>query len=64
MKDNKSVKEYTSKLPHLVVGEKMLISLLIKFEAKVVAIEESCDLKKLTIFKWLENYKIINKYFL
>lgn len=63
MKENESVKEYTSKLSHLVnqmrlygevvhdckVVEKMLISLPEKFEAKVAAIEESCDLKKLTI---------------
>nr|KYP36207.1 hypothetical protein KK1_042685 [Cajanus cajan] len=33
---------------HKVV-EKMLINLPVKFEAKVAAIEESCDLKKLTI---------------
>ncbi|XP_020224174.1 uncharacterized protein LOC109806210 [Cajanus cajan] len=63
MKESESVKEYTSKLSHLVnqmrlygevvhdhkVVEKMLISLPVKFEAKVAAIEESCDLKKLTI---------------
>jgi hypothetical protein len=59
MKETESVKEYTSKLSHLVnqmrlygevvddskVVEKMLISLPDKFEAKVAAIEESCDLK-------------------
>ena len=33
---------------HKVV-KKMLVSLPDKFEAKVAAIEESCDLKKLTI---------------
>lgn len=63
MKEDESVKEYTSKLSHLVnqmrlhgeavqdsrVVEKMLISLPDKFEAKVAAIEESCDLKKLTV---------------
>ncbi|KAK2404761.1 putative mitochondrial protein [Trifolium repens] len=63
MKETESVKEYTSKLSHLVnqmrlygevvddskVVEKMLISLPDKFEAKVAAIEESCDLKKLTV---------------
>ncbi|GAU30051.1 hypothetical protein TSUD_332200 [Trifolium subterraneum] len=63
MKETESVKEYTSKLSHLVnqmrlygeavddskVVEKMLISLPDKFEVKVAAIEESCDLKKLTV---------------
>ncbi|KAK0573764.1 hypothetical protein LWI29_013191 [Acer saccharum] len=63
MKDSETVKDYSSKLSDLVnpmrlygdvmedykVVEKMLISLPEKFEAKVVAIEESCDLKKMTI---------------
>ncbi|TXG57360.1 hypothetical protein EZV62_018673 [Acer yangbiense] len=63
MKDSETVKDYSSKLPDLVnqmrlygevvedynVVEKMLISLPEKFEAKVAAIEESCDLKKMTI---------------
>ncbi|TXG59015.1 hypothetical protein EZV62_016844 [Acer yangbiense] len=63
MKESESVKDYSSKLSELVkqmrlygetvedykVVEKMLISLPKKFEAKVTAIEESCDLKKLTI---------------
>nr|KYP59998.1 hypothetical protein KK1_015445 [Cajanus cajan] len=57
--------EYTSKLSHLVnqmrlygevvhdhkVVKKMRINLLVKFEAKVVAIEDSCNLKKLIIFE-------------
>nr|KYP72805.1 Retrovirus-related Pol polyprotein from transposon TNT 1-94 [Cajanus cajan] len=69
MKESESVKEYTSKLSHLVnqmrlygevvhdhkVVEKMLISLPVKFEAKVAAIEESCDLKKLTISEMVTN---------
>ena len=63
MKESESVKDYSSKLSKLVnqmrlygetvedfkVVEKMLISLPEKFEAKVAAIEESCDLKRLTI---------------
>ncbi|KAK0579919.1 hypothetical protein LWI29_033466 [Acer saccharum] len=63
MKDSETVKDYSSKLSDLVnpmrlygdvvedykVVEKMLISLPKKFEAKVAAIEESCDLKKITI---------------
>ncbi|TXG46269.1 hypothetical protein EZV62_028232 [Acer yangbiense] len=63
MKESESVKDYSSKLSELVnqmrlygetvedfkVVEKMLISLPEKFEAKVATIEESCDLKKLTI---------------
>ncbi|TXG48236.1 hypothetical protein EZV62_027530 [Acer yangbiense] len=63
MKESESVKDYSSKLSELVnqmrlygetvedykVVEKMLINLPKKFEAKVAAIEESCDLKKMTI---------------
>ncbi|XP_050238095.1 uncharacterized protein LOC126687580 [Mercurialis annua] len=63
MKEDESVKDYSSKLLELVnqmrlygevvedfkVVEKILISLPEKFEAKVTAIEESCDLKRLTI---------------
>ncbi|TXG57425.1 hypothetical protein EZV62_018738 [Acer yangbiense] len=63
MKESESIKDYSSKLSELVnqmrlygetvedykVVEKMLISLPEKFEAKVAAIEESCDLKKMTI---------------
>ncbi|TXG57334.1 hypothetical protein EZV62_018647 [Acer yangbiense] len=63
MKESESVKDYSSKLLGLVnqmrlygetvedykVVEKMLISLPKKFEAKVAAIEDSCDLKKMTI---------------
>lgn len=63
MKENESIKEYTSKRSHLVnqmrlygevvednkVIEKMLVSLPKKFEAKLAAIKESCNLKILTI---------------
>ncbi|XP_038688586.1 disease resistance protein RGA2-like [Tripterygium wilfordii] len=63
MKENETVKEYSDKLVELVnkmrlygevisdqkVVEKVLISLPERFEAKVSAIEESCDLKKLTV---------------
>ncbi|TXG70381.1 hypothetical protein EZV62_005316 [Acer yangbiense] len=63
MKDSEIVKDYLSKLLDLEnqmrlygdvvedykVVEKMLINLPEKFEAKVAAIEESCDLKKMTI---------------
>ena len=63
MKDSETVKDYSSKLSELVnqmrlygdvvedykVVEKMLVSLLDKFEAKVAAIEESCDLRALTV---------------
>ncbi|TXG69573.1 hypothetical protein EZV62_004508 [Acer yangbiense] len=63
MKESESVKDYSYKLSELVnqmrlygetvedykVVENMLISLPEKFEAKVAAIEESCDLKKMTI---------------
>jgi len=58
--ENESIKEYPSKLSHLVnqmrlyaevvednkVIEKMFISLPEMFEAKVAPIEESCNLKK------------------
>ncbi|TXG70312.1 hypothetical protein EZV62_005247 [Acer yangbiense] len=63
MKDSETVTDYSSKLSDLEnqmrlygdvvedykVVEKMLINLPEKFEAKVAAIEESCDLKKMTI---------------
>ncbi|TXG70326.1 hypothetical protein EZV62_005261 [Acer yangbiense] len=63
MKDSETVMDYSSKLSDLEnqmrlygdvvedykVVEKMLINLLEKFEAKVAAIEESYDLKKMTI---------------
>ncbi|TXG68897.1 hypothetical protein EZV62_003832 [Acer yangbiense] len=63
MKDSETVKDYSSKLSELVnqmrlygdvvedykVVEKMLVSLPDKFEAKVAAIEESCDLRALTV---------------
>ncbi|TXG70375.1 hypothetical protein EZV62_005310 [Acer yangbiense] len=63
MKDSEIVKDYSSKLSDLEnqmrlygdvvedykVVEKSLINLPEKFEAKVIAIEESCDLKKMTI---------------
>ncbi|TXG70323.1 hypothetical protein EZV62_005258 [Acer yangbiense] len=62
-KDSETVKDYSSKLSDLEnqmrlygdvaedykVVEKMLINLPKKFEAKVAAIEESCDLKTMTI---------------
>ncbi|TXG46650.1 hypothetical protein EZV62_011029 [Acer yangbiense] len=63
MKEGETVKDYSSKLSELVnqmrlygdtiedhkVVEKMLVSLPDKFEAKVAAIEEFCDLKALTV---------------
>ena len=63
MKDDEGVKAYSTRLMNIVnqirlhgddfrdhrVVEKILISLPNKFEAKVTAIEESCDLNKLTI---------------
>ena len=67
MKDGDSVRGYSSKLMEVVnqvrlygepfenykVVEKILISLPDRFESKVSAIEESCDLKKLTIAELL-----------
>ncbi|KAL6321724.1 hypothetical protein AAG906_031237 [Vitis piasezkii] len=63
MKDNESVKDYSSKLMDVVnqmrilsetftyqnVVEKIMVSVPQKFEAKIFAIEESCDLQSLTI---------------
>ena len=63
MKDNESVKDYSSKLMDVVnqmrflgeaftdqkVVEKIMVSVPQKFEAKISAIEESCDLQSLTI---------------
>ncbi|TXG69605.1 hypothetical protein EZV62_004540 [Acer yangbiense] len=65
MKDSETVNDYSSKLSNLVnqmrlygdvmedykVVEKMLVSLPDKFEAKVAAIEESCDLRALIVSK-------------
>ncbi|KAA8545844.1 hypothetical protein F0562_020705 [Nyssa sinensis] len=63
MKERETVKEYTGKLMEIVnkiklfgepfpdskIVEKMLISLPARFEPKISAIEESCDLTKLTV---------------
>ena len=63
MKDNESVKDYSSRLMDVVnqmrllgeaftdqkVVEKIMVSVPQKFEAKISAIEESCDLQSLTI---------------
>ena len=63
MKDNESVKDYSSRLMDVVnqmrflgeaftnqkVVEKIMVSMPQKFEAKISAIEESCDLQSLTI---------------
>ncbi|KAL6348908.1 hypothetical protein AAG906_033564 [Vitis piasezkii] len=63
MKDNESVKDYSSRLMDVVnqmrllgeafidqkVVEKIMVSVPQKFEAKIFAIEESCDLQSLTI---------------
>lgn len=64
MKDNESVKDYSSRLMDIVnqmwllgetsftdqkVVEKIMVSMPEKFEAKISAIEESCDLQTLTI---------------
>ncbi|XP_044461809.1 uncharacterized protein LOC123193089 [Mangifera indica] len=65
MKEGKLVKEYASKLLELVnkirlmredfpdtkVMNKILVSLPFKFKSKVSAIEESCDLKTLSVSK-------------
>ncbi|TXG72546.1 hypothetical protein EZV62_001125 [Acer yangbiense] len=76
MKESESVKDYSSKLSELVnqmrlygettedykVVEKMLISLPEKFEAKVAAIEESCDLKKMTISEMMKESESVKDY--
>ncbi|KAL3612663.1 hypothetical protein D5086_003683 [Populus alba] len=63
MKDNESVKDYSGRLMDVVnqirllgkaftdhkVVEKIMVSVPQKFEAKISAIEESCDLNNLTI---------------
>jgi hypothetical protein len=63
MKDNESIKDYSSRLMDIVnqmrllgkaftdhkVVEKIMVSVPQKFEAKISAIEESCDLNNLTI---------------
>ncbi|XP_049397266.1 uncharacterized protein LOC125861399 [Solanum stenotomum] len=58
MKEGDTVKEYSAKLMEIVnkvrlfdsrVVEKMMISLPTRFESKISAIEESCDLKTLSV---------------
>ncbi|KAA8533766.1 hypothetical protein F0562_031283 [Nyssa sinensis] len=63
MKEGETVKEYAGKLMEIVnkiklfgepfpdskIVEKMLISLPARFEPKISAIEESCDLTRLTV---------------
>ncbi|XP_055822066.1 uncharacterized protein LOC129890558 [Solanum dulcamara] len=63
MKEGDTVKEYSAKLMEIVnkirlfgeifldskVVEKMMISLPARFESKILAIEESCDLKTLSV---------------
>jgi hypothetical protein len=65
MKDNESIKDYSGRLMDIVnqmrllskafidhkVVEKIKVSVPQKFEAKISAIEESCDLNNLTIAK-------------
>ena len=63
MKDNESIKDYSGRLMDVVnqmrllgdvfsdqkVVEKIMVSVPQQFEAKISAIEESCDLQSLTI---------------
>lgn len=63
MQESESVKDYSTKIMNLMnqirllggnfkdrrVVEKMMISLPKKFESKLLVIEETCDLEKLTI---------------
>ncbi|KAL6312737.1 hypothetical protein AAG906_015169 [Vitis piasezkii] len=53
MKDNKSVKDYSSRLMDVVnqmrLLEKIMVSVPQKFEAKISTIEATCDLQSLTI---------------
>eukprot|EP00257_Ricinus_communis_P015262 XP_015573141.1 uncharacterized protein LOC107261054 [Ricinus communis] len=63
MKDDELVKDYSSRMMDLVnqirlygealpdqrVVEKIMVSVPRKFEAKILAIEESCDLQRLTV---------------
>ncbi|KAL5770612.1 hypothetical protein ACOSP7_014766 [Xanthoceras sorbifolium] len=63
MKDSESIKDYSNKLMNLVnqirlhgemfpdqkVVEKIMVSVPKKFEAKISAIKESCDMKRLSI---------------
>uniref|UniRef100_A0A0V0HNI3 Putative ovule protein n=1 Tax=Solanum chacoense TaxID=4108 RepID=A0A0V0HNI3_SOLCH len=72
MKDSDSVKEYSSKLMEIVnqirilsetfsdqkVVEKILVSLPDKFESKISAIEESCDLTTLTIAELISKLQV------
>ncbi|XP_055814687.1 uncharacterized protein LOC129884413 [Solanum dulcamara] len=72
MKDSDSVKEYSSKLMDIVnqirilgenfpdqkVVEKIMVSLPDKFESKISAIEESCDLTTLSIAELISKLQI------
>ncbi|TXG58780.1 hypothetical protein EZV62_016609 [Acer yangbiense] len=57
----RSVKLYGEAMEDFKVVEKMLIRLPGKFEAKVAAIGESCDLKKLTISKMISKLQLKSK---
>ena len=72
MKDNESIKDYSGKLMDVVnqmrllgntfedhkVVEKLMMSVPQKFEAKISVIEESCDLKNLTIAKLISKLHV------
>jgi hypothetical protein len=72
MKDNESVKDYSDRLMNVVnkmrllgntfedhkVVEKLMISVPQKFEAKISATEESCDLQNLTIAELISKLHI------
>ena len=72
MKDSYSVKDYTTKLMSIVnqirlageqftyqsVVEKIMISVPDKFEAKISAIEESCDLTTLYVADLIDKLQV------
>ena len=72
MKDNESIKAYSGRMMNIVnqmrllgetfedhnVVEKLMMSIPEKFEAKISAIEESCDLQSLTIAELISKLHI------
>ena len=72
MKENETIKDYSSRMMDVVnqrrllgealtdqqVVEKIIVSVPQKFESKIAAIEESCDLQKLKITELISKLQV------